>query len=95
MTYSTIASLFTCNHATVIHGERSVHHALKIKDIQVLNSMSVWIDIIEKVMPNSTEVMFTAQERVLYVLESTLLNNSSKITILQELLKNYTETGTV
>lgn len=92
MTYSTIADLFECNHATVIHGEKMIHTQLQLKDNDTLKAMSLWIDILENIMPDNAQVMFTTEDRILSTLESTLLNTPSKIAILKEVIKKYTET---
>jgi hypothetical protein len=91
MNYADIGRLFGCNHATVIHGERVVDEQLQVKDSETLQAMSLWIDILENVMPENVQVMFTVQDRILSALESTLLNTPSKIEILKEALKKYTE----
>jgi hypothetical protein len=95
MSYASISSLFGCNHATVIHGNRVIQQQLEIKDADTLQAMSLWIDIIQNIMPENVQVMFSAQDRILSTLESTLLNTSSKITILREVLKKYEETTPV
>lgn len=63
--------------------------------MDTLNVVSIWIDILENIMPNNMQVMFSTQDRIYSALESTLLNNQSKITILQDILKKYEETTLV
>jgi len=41
------------------------------------------------------QVMFSTQDRIYSALESTLLNNQSKIAVLQDILKKYEETTLV
>jgi len=95
MSYASISNLFGCNHATVIHGNRVIKQQLEIKDSDTLEAMSLWIDIIQNIMPENVQVMFSAQDRILSTLESTLLNTPSKIAILKEVLKKYEETTPV
>ena len=95
MSYASISNLFGCNHATVIHGNRVIKQQLEIKDSDTLQAMSLWIDIIQNIMPENVQVMFSAQDRILSTLESTLLNTPSKIAILKEVLKKYEETTSV
>lgn len=63
--------------------------------MDTLNVVSIWIDILENIMPNNMRVMFSTQDRIYSALESTLLNNQSKIRILQDILKKYEETTLV
>lgn len=63
--------------------------------MDTLNVVSIWIDILENIMPNNMQVMFSTQDRIYSALESTLLNNQSKIRILQDILKKYEETTLV
>lgn len=95
MSYSSIAKLFGCNHATVIHGEKVINQFLEVRDNDTLSAMSVWIDIIQEVMPNNINDMFTTKDRLLSVLESTLLSNESKVGLLEELLKKYKDNALV
>ena len=95
MNYAAIANLFQCNHATVIHGERVIHEQLQVKDSATLQSMSLWIDILQNIMPDNVQMMFSVQDRILSMLESTLLNTPSKIEVLREVLKKYEETTSV
>lgn len=95
MSYSSIGKLFGCDHATVIHGNKVIQQQLEIKDSDTLEAMSLWIDIIQNIMPENVQVMFSAQDRILSTLESTLLNTPSKIEILEEVLKKYKETTSV
>ena len=41
------------------------------------------------------QVMFSTQDRIYSALEYTLLNNQSKIAVLQDILKKYEETTLV
>ena len=95
MSYSSIGQIFDCNHATVIHGSRVTENSIYIKDMDTLNVVSIWIDILENIMPNNMQVMFSTQDRIYSALESTLLNNQSKIAVLQDILKKYEETTLV
>lgn len=95
MNYAAIANLFHCNHATVIHGEKVIHEQLQVKDSATLQSMSLWIDILQNIMPDNVQMMFSVQDRILSMLESTLLNTPSKIEVLREVLKKYEETTSV
>lgn len=95
MSYCSIGNIFTCNHATVIHGARVTENSIHIKDSDTLRAMSLWIDILENIMPNNINVMFNAHDRIYSALESTLLNNQSKIKILEDVLKKYKETTLV
>lgn len=63
--------------------------------MDTLNVVSIWIDILENIMPNNMQVMFSTQDRIYSALESTLLNNQSKVKILQDILKKYEETTLV
>jgi len=63
--------------------------------MDTLNVVSIWIDILENIMPNNMQVMFSTQDRIYSALESTLLNHQSKIKILQDILKKYEETTLV
>jgi hypothetical protein len=53
--------------------------------------MSNWVDIFENVMPTSIEEMFSIEERMHSILESSLLNNKSKVDLLKKIITNYEE----
>jgi hypothetical protein len=53
--------------------------------------MSNWVDIFENVMPTSIEEMFSIEERMHSILESSLLNNRSKVDLLKKIITNYEE----
>ena len=63
--------------------------------MDTLNVVSIWIDILENIMPNNMQVMFSTQDIIYSALESTLLNHQSNIKILQDILKKYEETTLV
>lgn len=89
MTFQSIGVLFNQNHATAVNSCRIVGEMLEFKNWDYIECMANWVDIFENVMPTSSEEMFSLEERIHSMLESTLLNTSSKVDILKNVLKNY------
>ena len=89
MTLQSIGSLFGQNHATAVNSCRVASNMLEVKNWDYIDCMANWVDIFENVMPTSIEEMFSVEERMYSIIESSLLNNQSKIDLLNKMIKNY------
>jgi hypothetical protein len=75
----------------MIWSEKKVIESLQIHDKQYVDTVNRWAVVFQEVMPNDAAQMWSIQDRVMAIMEETLLNNESKREILQELLKIYSE----
>jgi hypothetical protein len=89
MTLQSIGSLFNQNHATAVNSCKVVSEMLQVKNWDYIDCMANWVDIFENVMPTSIEEVFSVEERLYSIIESSLLNNQSKIDLLNKMMKNY------
>jgi hypothetical protein len=79
------------NHATMIYSEKKVLESLQIQDRQYVDTVNRWAVVFQEVMPEDAAQMWSVQDRMMAIMEETLLNNKSKREILKELLKIYSE----
>jgi len=79
------------DHATVIHAERQVKDRMSVLDKEFVIAVNNWATIFEEVMPDDIRTMWSTQDRIIAVLETTLLNTESSIAVLEEVLKKYRE----
>lgn len=89
MTYARAGELLGKNHATIIHSEKTVKNAMEMRDHYYINAMNNWAVIFQEVMPNNAKEMWSVQDRIKSILETTLLSTSSKQELLIELANNY------
>ena len=91
MTLQSIGRLFNQNHAIAVNSCKVVSEMLEVRNWDYIDCMSNWVDIFENVMPTSIEEMFSIEERMHSILESSLLNNRSKVDLLKKIITNYEE----
>ena len=89
LTYEKAGELLGKNHATIIHSEKTVKNAMEMRDHYYINAMNNWAVIFQEVMPSNAKEMWSVQDRIKSILETTLLNNTSKQELLIALAKNY------
>lgn len=75
----------------MIHTEKKVLESLQIQDRQYVDTINRWAVVFQEVMPEDAAQMWSVQDRMMAIMEETLLNNKSKREILKELLKIYSE----
>lgn len=88
-TYQEVGSYLNVNHATIIHGERQVKDRMSVLDKEFVSAVNNWATIFEKVMPDDIRTMWSTQDRIIAVLETTLLNTESAIAVLEGVLEIY------
>lgn len=79
------------DHATVIHAEKQVNDRMSVLDKGFVTAVNNWATIFEKVMPDDIRTMWSTQDRIIAVLETTLLNTDSSIAVLEAVLEKYRE----
>lgn len=77
------------NHATMIWSERKVIDSLAVADKQYVDTINRWAVIFQEIMPEDASQMWSLQDRLMAMMEETLLSNKGKREVLQELLKIY------
>lgn len=73
----------------MIWSEKKVMDALTVQDRQYVDTVNRWAVIFQEVMPEDANQIWSLQDRMMTMMEETLLSNKSKIEILKELLKIY------
>lgn len=73
----------------MIWSEKKVMDALTVQDRQYVDTVNRWAVIFQEVMPEDANQIWSLQDRMIAMMEETLLSNKSKIEILKELLKIY------
>lgn len=69
--------------------EKKVIDALSVRDKQYTDTVNRWAVIFQEIMPEDAEQMWSLQDRVMAMLEETMLSNKAKRKILLDLLKIY------
>lgn len=87
--YSELGRLLGNNHATMMWSEKKVIDALSVYDKQYTDTVNRWAVIFQEIMPEDAAQMWSLQDRVMAMMEATMLNNKGKREILKELLKIY------
>jgi len=64
---------------------------MSILDKEFVTTVNNWAVIFEKVMPDDVRTMWSTQDRIIAVLETTLLNTDSSISVLEAVLEKYRE----
>ena len=64
---------------------------MSILDKEFVTTVNNWAVIFEKVMPDDVRTMWSTQDRIIAVLETTLLNTDSSIAVLEAVLEKYRE----
>lgn len=77
------------NHATMIWSERKVIDSLAVADKQYVDTINRWAVIFQEIMPEDASQMWSLQDRLMAMMEETLLSNKGKREVLKELLKIY------
>lgn len=73
----------------MIWSERKVIDSLAVADKQYVDTINRWAVIFQEIMPEDASQMWTLQDRLMAIMEETLLSNKGKREVLQELLKIY------
>lgn len=90
-TYKQVGRYLGIDHSTVIHAEKQVKNRMSILDKEFVTTVNNWAVIFEKVMPDDVRTMWSTQDRIIAVLETTLLNTDSSISVLEAVLEKYRE----
>ena len=64
---------------------------MSVLDKEFVTAVNNWAVIFEKVMPDDVRTMWSTQDRIIAVLETTLLNTDSSIAVLEAVLEKYRE----
>jgi predicted RNA methylase len=64
---------------------------MSVLDKEFVTTVNNWAVIFEKVMPDDVRTMWSTQDRIIAVLETTLLNTDSSIAVLEAVLEKYRE----
>lgn len=73
----------------MIWSERKVIDSLAVADKQYVDTINRWAVIFQEIMPEDASQMWSLQDRLMAMMEETLLSNKGKREVLQELLKIY------
>lgn len=73
----------------MIWSERKVIDSLAVADKQYVDTINRWAVIFQEIMPEDASQMWSLQDRLMAMMEETLLSNKGKREVLKELLKIY------
>lgn len=73
----------------MIWSERKVIDSLAVADKQYVDTINRWAVIFQEIMPEDASQIWSLQDRLMAMMEETLLSNKGKREVLQELLKIY------
>lgn len=90
-TYKEVGNFLGVDHATIIHGENQVKNRMSVLDKEFVSAVNNWAAIFERVMPDDIHTMWSTQDRIVALLETTLLNTDSAVAVLEGVLEKYRE----